>query len=245
MMKLGDSSLFAVHAPLRAAFGKTIEYRRKASFVRQGEPARHILFMVAGIGVRSKTTFDGSRQIVGIVTAGQFCNLSSLVHALPDHSIEAVTDCEVALTSKAELATLMREDPGLGNFVLATAIAATAAASEWVLNVGRRPASQRIAHLLCEIFVCNRDLNRTDSCSFPLTQEQLADATGLSVVQVNRSLQDLRSRGRIALRQRVLTIRDFDMLAEEADFDPSYLHGHCEHPVVSRRLPDRPLAMSL
>lgn len=225
-------------AALAALFSRRLEMRRRAMLVRQNEPCEVIKVVMDGFAVRTKSKPDGARQIVGLVTSGQFCNLASLVFDRHDHAVETVTDCEVAVARKADVAAMMRYRPSLGRFLLATSVAATAIASEWILNVGRRAAHERIAHLVCEIFVCNRDLGRPKSCSFPLTQEQLADATGLSVVQVNRSLQRLRASGLIALRHRVLTVLDFDRLALEADFDSSYLYGQREAVPFSRR-PER------
>ncbi len=57
----------------------------------------------------------------------------------------------------------------------------------------------------------------------PITQMDLADATGLSVVHLNRTLQELRASGLIVLRERALTIPDFNALKNAALFSPSYL----------------------
>jgi hypothetical protein len=71
-------------------------------------------------------------------------------------------------------------------------------------------------------------LARDGSIEFPITQEKIADALGLSPVHVNRSLQELRSAGLITLRARTLTIDDWDGLQEAGEFDPTYLHQHPE-----------------
>ena len=97
---------------------------------------------------------------------------------------------------------------------------------EWVGNIGRRTASQRIAHLLCELLVRLKavGLAEDDVYEFPLTQAELADAAGLSTVHVNRTLQELRAAGLITLKSRLLTIRDVERLKALAGFDPAYLH---------------------
>ena len=97
---------------------------------------------------------------------------------------------------------------------------------EWVLNLGQRSALERIAHLLCELFtrVQAVGLAVQNRCEMPLTQSDLAETTGLSAVHVNRTLQELRSQGLIVLRDRDLTILNFEELRAVAGFNPNYLH---------------------
>ena len=97
---------------------------------------------------------------------------------------------------------------------------------EWVVNVGRRNARSRIAHLLCELVLRMRTagLCNDTTCRFPLTQEQLADATGLTSVHTNRTLMNLRQAGLIELRPSRLTVLDWHGLAEVGDFNERYLH---------------------
>ena len=97
---------------------------------------------------------------------------------------------------------------------------------EWVVNVGRRDSRARIAHLLCELAWRLRSVKGGDSLTFdfPVTQEQLADATGLTPVHTNRTLQALRKDGLIQLTGGSLTVLDWDGLVAAGDFDELYLH---------------------
>jgi CRP-like cAMP-binding protein len=97
---------------------------------------------------------------------------------------------------------------------------------EWVTNVGGRSAYARIAHLLCELMIRLKAVGQGDknTCAFPFTQAKLGEATGLSIVHVNRSLQALRQDGLITLKAGELRIRNWDATAEAGDFDPTYLH---------------------
>ena len=97
---------------------------------------------------------------------------------------------------------------------------------EWVVNVGRRDSRTRVAHLLCEMFLRLKNIGaeHRGMLDFPLTQEQLADATGLTPVHTNRTLQLLRKDGLIQFSGRSLTVLDWDRLREVADFDELYLH---------------------
>ena len=97
---------------------------------------------------------------------------------------------------------------------------------EWIVSLGRRPADKRTAHLLCEMLLRFRAVGLTgdDSFELPLTQEDLADTMGVSVVHVNRVLQQFRSEGLITFESKRLTINDLGRLMEIGEFDPSYLH---------------------
>jgi CRP-like cAMP-binding protein len=97
---------------------------------------------------------------------------------------------------------------------------------EWVVNLGQRPAISRLAHLLCEMMTRMEavGLAYSGSCDLRLTQEDLSEATGLSVVHVNRMLQELRAQNLITFGQGRLTIHDQGALARLGDFRPDYLH---------------------
>ena len=105
-------------------------------------------------------------------------------------------------------------------------LAANAIQREWAVNLGQRTAREHLAHLFCETFVRLRAVGLAEGsrCEMPLTQCDLGEATGMTSVHVNRTLQELRRDGLIVLHHRILTIPDFDALAEVAMFDPGYLH---------------------
>jgi CRP-like cAMP-binding protein len=102
----------------------------------------------------------------------------------------------------------------------------TAIQREWTLNIGQRTAFERIAHLLVELYLRLKTVGRTHDhgCDFPLTQNDLADATGLTAVHVNRTLQELRKEKLIELDRKQLRILDLDRLMDVAMFNANYLH---------------------
>jgi CRP-like cAMP-binding protein len=97
---------------------------------------------------------------------------------------------------------------------------------EWILNVGRRDAYERIAHLLCEMHARMKMVGLVEDgrLALPLTQQELADTTGLTAVHVNRTLQRLRKENLIEMSKGMLTILDVDGLREAAGFTGNYLH---------------------
>jgi len=97
---------------------------------------------------------------------------------------------------------------------------------EWLIGMGRLSASQRTAHLICEMYTRLEALGLASDhrFDFPITQAALADAVGISTVHVNRVLQELRQRGLIAWDGGQVSIPDWHGLAGMADFDDLYLH---------------------
>ncbi|MFN3388131.1 MAG: Crp/Fnr family transcriptional regulator [Allosphingosinicella sp.] len=96
----------------------------------------------------------------------------------------------------------------------------------WIVNLGRREAYAALGHLICELYVRMRNIGLTDDHHFdmPLTQEEIADALGLTPVHVNRVLQRLRAEGLISLKRSALTILDYPRLEQAAGFSANYLH---------------------
>jgi CRP-like cAMP-binding protein len=93
-------------------------------------------------------------------------------------------------------------------------------------NVGRRIALERVSHLICECFTRMKALGLAGGSSFqlPLTQVEIGDATGLSNVHINRTMQSLRRAGLVKSEGKIHTIVDWARMTEAADFDPAYLH---------------------
>jgi CRP-like cAMP-binding protein len=191
--------------------------------------------MLKGWAARFKTLQDGSRQIVDFVIPGDFCDLHVALLSEMDHGIVALTPCSVARIDEAEIAKLTSENNQIVRAMWWSTLVDQGILREWVLNVGRRNAYGRIAHLLCEMhFRMNRvGLVEHERLALPVTQEELADATGLTSVHVNRTLQRLRRENLVEVRGGMLTLLDVPGLHEAAGFNPSYLH-------VRRRVHDRP-----
>jgi CRP-like cAMP-binding protein len=98
---------------------------------------------------------------------------------------------------------------------------------EWEVNIGRRSALSRCAHLFAELDrrIHERGLALDGAVPVPLTQEDIADCTGLTPPYVNRMLQKMRVMGLIRFESKVLRILDRVELAKVAGFDPSYIEG--------------------
>jgi CRP-like cAMP-binding protein len=214
----------------KAAIAMTCKTSRviapRRDLIREGENPKYVHLILDGWACRHKTLSDGRRQIVAFFLPGDFCDLNVYVLRQMDHSIGAITRLSVADISRDEMDRLTASCPRVTQALWWEALVNTAIQREWTLNVGQRTAYERIAHLLTELFLRLRAVELTNgtSCDFPLTQNDLADATGLTAVHVNRTLQELRRDGLIQLEHRRLTIPDMQQLMDAAMFNPNYLH---------------------
>jgi CRP-like cAMP-binding protein len=168
----------------------------------------------------------GKRQISAFHIAGDIPDLQSLHLEVLDVSIATVTPCKLAFIQHATLLRLCEAFPRITAAFWRETLIEAAVSREWVANVGQRRAPARIAHVLCEFFLRMRAVGLTEdhACQFPINQAQLGDATGMSAVHVNRSLQELRAAGLISLKGHSLKILDWAELKAQGDFEPSYLH---------------------
>jgi CRP-like cAMP-binding protein len=143
-----------------------------------------------------------------------------------DHNVQSLGPSTVAGVSKEALLDLMAKDAAVRRALWLDSLIDASVFREWVVNVGRRNAKTRIAHLLCELALRLDSARVADGSmfDFPLTQEQIADATGLTAVHTNRTLQALRKDGLISLAANRLTIRNWKGLADVGDFTERYLH---------------------
>ncbi|MBR0789112.1 Crp/Fnr family transcriptional regulator [Bradyrhizobium manausense] len=193
--------------------------------VAEGDPIDSVRVVLSGWLFRHKTLEDGRRQIVNFVLPGETCDAHAYLMPSIDHSITTATPVAYAEIKRARFERLMTSEPTLAEAFLCETVLNNAIQREWAINLGRRAALEKVAHLFCEIYERLRPVGLVDanSCSFPVTQMDLADATGLSVVHLNRTIQELRAAGLITLRERTLTIPDLDALKSAALFSPGYL----------------------
>ncbi|MBR0874294.1 Crp/Fnr family transcriptional regulator [Bradyrhizobium tropiciagri] len=200
--------------------------RAGEDIVSEGDPVDGVRIILSGWLCRYKTLEDGRRQIVNFVLPGDSCDACVYLLSVMDHSIGALTPVTYAEIERAAFEKLLAGDRSLAEALWCETMVNSAIQREWTVNIGRRIALERIAHLLCELHerLLPVGMIEDGSCLFPITQMDLADATGLSVVHVNRTLQELRGAGLIVLRDRTLTITDLKVLQGTALFSADYLH---------------------
>lgn len=205
----------------------TRHVRANTYLVREGEPPRpHCALVVEGLAFRHKLTAEGARQIVSMHLKGDLLDLQHLFLNIADHSAQALTELKIAEVDREALQQIALDRPGVGRALWVEGLVDASIYREWVLNVGRRDARSRIAHILCELAVRMRAAGVVGSERFelPMTQEQIGDATGLTSVHVNRTIKALAAEGIIDHSGRWIAIRDWNDIREVGDFNPLYLH---------------------
>jgi CRP-like cAMP-binding protein len=213
---------------------KTVEAGKY--LVREGSRAQHSSLIVSGFAIRQKLTIDGGRQIVSVHVPGDFVDLDGALLTIADHNVQVLTLCELALVPVQAIRDLIHNHPMVAHALWIDTLVDGAIFREWITNVGRRDARARIAHLLCE-FARRLELTGLGNSAgyeLPMTQEQLADATGLTAVHVNRTLKGLEAEGLVVRNKRYVHIPDWDRLRNVAGFSETYLHFDQVNPDLDR-----------
>jgi CRP-like cAMP-binding protein len=183
------------------------------------------LILMEGFACHYRTLTGGRRQIIAYLVPGDSYDLDAPQHTRLGHEMMALTPVCVARLARASVASVTRDYPAIAEGLRVAAQVDEATVREWLVNIGGRPALERIAHLFCELELRLRAVGLADADRFdmPITQYDLADTVGLSSVHVNRTLQELRRQGLITLSGRSLTILNRPAFQAMADFQPDYL----------------------
>jgi CRP-like cAMP-binding protein len=201
------------------------EIAARRNIIREGDRPDHVHLVLEGWAARYKLLPDGARQITAFLIPGDFCDLHVTVLDEMDHGIITLTRSRVAFIPRATMDELT-DRASLAKAFWWSTLVDEAVLRAWIVNIGRRDATESIGHLFCELYVRMRNVALTDGHRFdlPLTQEEIADALGLTPVHVNRVLQRMRAEGLISLKQGALTIHDYRSLEKASGFNANYLH---------------------
>jgi CRP-like cAMP-binding protein len=193
--------------------------------VVEGSRPGYSTLMIEGLSARYKDMTDGSRQITALQVPGDFVDLHAFLLKKLDHGIVALSPCRVAFADHSDLKKISETMPHLARLLWLNTIIDAAINREWISSMGRRSKRAHIAHLICELYVRLRTVEQVDNWSFrfPLTQAELADAMGISLVHVNKTLQMLKREDVFTWENRILRIINWDRLQEIAEFDDTYL----------------------
>ena len=205
------------------AFWKLVKVRdgidRGQTIVGRTGLVKHFTVLLEGVACFSTQHEDGARQIYAFHYPGDFLGLHSFLfpRSAEPSEVQALTSCSIGTIDRDALEQAIQRHPALGRALWRAALTEASIFRQRLL-VSRRPALQRVAHLLCE------QLARlgTDEGVIPLTQIDIADAAGLSVVHINRIFQELRELG-VLSKQRLIEVVNQERLQELAAFDAGYL----------------------
>ena len=198
----------------------------KEDIVCDGEPPNDVQVVMEGFACRYKLLPGGRRSITAFLMPGDICNVDAAILDRMDHAIGTLTSCAVVDISRTAIDALTRSHPNIAHALRWSTLVDEATLREWLANMGQRTSDHQMAHLLCELRrrLLAVGLAEPHALRLPVTQEELADALGISTVHVNRVLQQLRDADLVRVQGRLFTFPDPVKLEQFAEFDPDYLH---------------------
>ncbi|MDB5682582.1 MAG: Crp/Fnr family transcriptional regulator [Sphingomonas bacterium] len=211
---------------LDRAVSNVVEFAPRETIVLADVPLTNSNLLLDGLASRHKDLPDGQRQILEVHVPGDFIDLHSFLLKRLEHDVGALTSVRIAIVPHDRLKEITEAHPHLARLLWFSTLLDAAMHREWILSVGRRTAIARIAHLFCELLIRLEVVGLAEGHGYPLplTQNDLADATGLTAVHVNRMLRELRDDGLMTFREGRVTIHDLPGLEKVAAFDPAYLY---------------------
>jgi CRP-like cAMP-binding protein len=202
------------------------EIEADQDIVAEGDRPDDCKVILEGFVYRYKLLPRGRRQIMSFQIPGDVVDLQGFLLGEMDHSLGTLTATKVGDIPHDRLLEATERYPRIARALWQSTLIDSAVFREWMVGIGRRSASQRIAHLLCEMSVRLRRMGLVNDGSFelPVTQAEIGDALGLSNVHVNRSIQTLRRKQLITFQGGRVAIHDWKGLKAAGEFESRYLH---------------------
>jgi CRP-like cAMP-binding protein len=204
---------------------KLVNYPDDCEVVSYGHALSRCTLVLDGFLYSHKIVAGSRRQITSFFIPGDFVDLPTLYLPKVDHSVSTLGPAVLAFVPHAALKEILDKSPALVQAFWRETLMQAAIFQEWVVNLGRRHAFARLAHIVCELTVRLQatGLARDLSFAMPWTQMDVADACGISSVHANRVIQELRHLGLLEWDSKRVKIHDWDALARLADFNDDYL----------------------
>jgi CRP-like cAMP-binding protein len=223
----------AEQAAVLSLNAQPIEVSARRDVVMPGRTVDYSCLIASGWAARFDQMRDGQRQITAFYIAGDMCDLHSVVAPTAGWGIAALTDTTILKIAHSALRGTVDAFPNLALAYWRDTTADASILAKWIANIGRADAEARVAHLLCELAIRieHAGLSSRTAYALRLTQEQIADAVGLTAVHVNRMLRNLRHAGSAAVQNHAVEVLDWQRLTDTAAFDPAYM--------LMRQLSDR------
>ena len=211
---------------LEAATSKPRKVLGKQDLIREGDRPGPVFVMLEGWACRYKILPSGTRQVLAYLMPGDCCDLHVGLLAEMDHSIQTITKSVVAMVPREEMEAIFDGHPGVARAMYIAQLVDEGTMRAWITSMGRRASIERVAHLMCELYIRARNIGLPVEPSFdmPLSQLMLADSLGMTPVHLNRVLKELRTKDVMTLKRGSVTITDISQLVRVAGFDDNYLH---------------------
>lgn len=222
---------------------RQVSHAPREDIIRENTHSPDCRVVLSGLACRYTILPNGSRQITAFLVPGDLCDAETFILDRMDHNVGALSQTTTALISSDTMRKLLRTE-GVAEALWWGTLTDLGVLRERIVSHGRRDARSRVAHLLYELLVRYRVAGNAtdDALDFPITQADLADASGMTTVHANRVLQGLRDEGLITLRNKTLTVLNPERLKEVGGFNARYLHlqrAHDPRDGIADRVGDR------
>ena len=213
-------------AALAAVTGRPHNHAPRQDLIREGDRPGPVFVVLEGWACRYKILPSGSRQILAYLMPGDACDLHVGLLAEMDHSIQTITAASVATVERTEMDEIMERHRGVAKAMYLSQLVDEGTMRAWITSMGRRASIERVAHLMCELYLRARNVGLALDQTFalPLSQAMMADSLGMTAVHLNRVMKELRQSGAMSLKRGSLIIEDPETLVRIAGFDENYLH---------------------
>ena len=178
-------------AALADATSRTKELLRRTDLIREGDRPGPVFVILKGWACRYKILPNGARQVLAFLMPGDCCDLHTDLLTEMDHSIQVITPALVATVDRPVMDAMMDEHRGIAKAMYIAQLIDEGTMRAWITSMGRRTSLERVAHLMCELYLRARNvgLNLKPELKLPLSQALLADSLGMTPVHVNRVLK--------------------------------------------------------
>jgi CRP-like cAMP-binding protein len=202
--------------------------RRNGLIAREGRRVDNFSVIMEGIAIRYRALKDGRRQIIDFILPGDLIHIGcgiSLNSSI--YSVAALTNLEVSDIENLQMQNFITNNPHLAIQLIWWMSCESAIYAERIVDLGKRSATERLAHFFMEMLIRLQAVGLADECSYrlPLSQRLIGDAVGLTHDHLGRVLRRLRDDNLVAIEDQRVSIKDIKRLSELADFEPGYLTG--------------------
>jgi CRP-like cAMP-binding protein len=193
------------------------------TLIHEGQTDTRLFTLLEGWAYRFKTLSDGRRQILNFLLAGDFIGVQQKMSDAAAHGVVTLTDARCCVFDRNALWELHRNQPSMGFNITWLTAHEESLVDDNLLSLGRRSAEERAATALILLYKRaaalrgQGDAEGGQGVPFPLTQQHLADALGLSLAHTNKTLRKLERRGLFKISDGRLALLDPKALARLAD----------------------------
>jgi CRP/FNR family transcriptional regulator, anaerobic regulatory protein len=205
-------------AVIRAAMGSPVRRRKGDVLIDTGQESRTVYLLESGWVARTRIIQDGPRQIIFVFLPGDLMGIKSMLLERQPDTIDCLTDVQVRSLDHKRLLELVAQDHSASLRTMFQLAEDERRLHNWIAALGKGNAEERIATLLLDLRgrLTQAGLANGHGFRMPMTQQEIADHLGLTLVHVNRVLRRLREAGIVTVQHGVVSVDEIGRLSRLA-----------------------------